>query len=1062
MFGGYHKTFGTAVAVLFCGLSSLFAAEGNPSAERATAILRASGVQGGLVVHLNCGRGKLTAALCANDRFIVQGLARDEEAVAAARKHIGSLDLYGQVSVRQWSGGQLPYGDNLVNLLVVSDPASVERDEITRALCPGGVAVKLDSETGSLKPETLFRKPRPDDIDDWTHYLHDAGNNAVAEDDRVGPPRHLQWKSGPTWSRSHEFSSSVQALISANGRLIGVIDEGIIGQPRGVPALWTLIARDAFNGVLLWKLPIDRINPQALTAVGDNVYVTLKSKGPLIILDAATGEIRHTCNETGRVDEIAVVGKRVILRTQLAGDRGRMGPHVAAADPEDGHLIWKRPVKGIANNTLVVGNGRVCYLGGSELVCLSLDNGEQLWSTPAKTSGRGYAVLYQGAVFLTGGSTRAYSLDTGQQLWTGPDGSPHARNPPGLFGAGGLIWTAWSSVGPRSFIWQHAEEIRNGFDPQTGEVKKTIAAKRLVTAGHHIRCYPPKATRRYLLLNKRGVEFFDLEGTNHMRANWTRGACGFGMLPANGFLYAPPSQCFCYQGVLLTGFNALAASREETGVGDQGVGGRSQESGRLQIGPAFGISSTAPIPHSASRIPHSNSWPTYRHDALRSGSIDAALPVNLDRVWETSLCAPAFGGEKPPTALTEMPRLRERPKGGLTPPVAAEGKVFVAEPDAHTIHAINAENGEHLWSFVADGRVDSPPTIFQGLCIFGCTNGHVYCLSAAKGQLAWRFRAAPEERQICAMGQVESAWPVHGSVLVRDGRVYCTAGRSSYLDGGIYLYALDALRGEIVYETRLRSEEPDVSQYGGRPFDIDGSRSDILVAGKEDVYLFQNRFSPDLTLQPMPRITKLGDRLGEPHLMTTDGFLDKTWFNRTYWMHSERWPGYYFTYRGPKSGRIVVFDDTTTYALKVYTERRGHSPEFQPGTGYRLIADRNTTKPVLDAMDIGAEKGRGFSRTELPIWSRKIPIRAHGMLLARDRLYIAGPPDLSSELDAYEAMIGKRGAVFRVVATTDGSQLAEFNMKEVPVFDGLIAAGDRLYMSTMDGTLICLGAKSPE
>ena len=307
------------------------------------------------------------------------------------------------------------------------------------------------------------------------------------------------------------------------------------------------------------------------------------------------------------------------------------------------------------------------------------------------------------------------------------------------------------------------------------------------------------------------------------------------------------------------------------------------------------------------------------------------------------------------------------------------------------------------------------------------------------------------------MGQVESAWPVHGSVLVRDGKVYCTAGRSSYLDGGIYVYALDPHNGEILHEILLQSEEPDVAKDGGRPFDIQGAKSDLLVAGKEDIYLFQNRFSPDLTLKPMPRITKLGDRQGEPHLMTTDGFLDKTWFNRTYWTHSERWPGYYFTYRGPKSGQIVVFDDTTTYALKVYTQRRGHSPEFQPGTGYQLIADRNTTKPVLDVMDIGAEKGRGFSRTELPIWSKRIPIRVHGMLLAREHLYLAGPPDLLPEQGAYEAMIGKKGALFRVVSTSDGSTLAEFKMDEVPVFDGLIAAGDRLYMSTMDGTLICLG-----
>jgi len=1023
-------------------------------------ILDATGVQGGLVVHLGSGDAKLTASLWANDRYIVQGLEHDPRRIEAARAHVRSLGLYGKVAVRHISGRRLPYGDNLVNLIVVSRQGQIAASEIQRVLAPRGVALvsqKLDAGAAGLVEEAAglpkwirYVKPVPEEIDDWTHYLHDAGNNAVAEDDRVGPPRHLQWKAGPTWSRSHEFSSSVQAMVSANGRLIGVIDEGIIGQPRGVPALWALIAYDAFNGIRLWRLPCDRIHPHALAAVGDKVYVTLTSGGLLSILDAATGETLHVCRQLGKVAEVAHCEDRLIVSTRSDARRGKVTPFVVAADPDDGTLLWKHATGQIVSNTMVAGGGRVCYCSDGELVCLSLEDGKELWRTSAKSGGRGYAVFYAGSVMLTGGSTRAYSLETGKLLWTGPDGSPHARNPPGLFGAGGLVWTAWGSVGPRSFVWQHQAETREGRDVATGEVRKTVSVERLVTAGHHIRCYPPKATHRYLLLNKRGVEFFDLEGTNHMRANWTRGACGFGMLPANGFLYTPPSQCFCYQGVLLTGLNALAAKREVPPP-DVVVDRRKP---RLQKGPAYGQAQTI---NQESPITNPTDWPTYRHDTLRSGSIDTSLPVELDRVWETSLCEPGFADVS--QASAEGPTLRDHPRGGLTPPVAAFGKVYVAEPDAHVVHAVDAKTGKHQWTFTAEGRVDSPPTLFAGLCIFGGTDGFVYCLSADDGQLVWRFEAAPEQRQICAMGQVESAWPVHGSVLLRDGLVYCTAGRSSHLDGGIYVYALGARSGQIVHQTRLHTEEPDVTKYGGRPFDMDGSRSDILVAGKEDIYLFQERFNADLTLEPMPRITKLGDRRGEPHLMTTDGFLDKTWFNRTFWTHSDRWPGYYFTYRGPKSGQILVFDDKRTYALKVYTERRGHSPEFQPGGGYQLIADRNTTEPVLDVMDIGAEKGRGFSRTELPIWVQRVPIRAHGMLLAGERLYLAGPPDLAEDAGAYEAMIGKRGAIFRVASTADGSTLAEFAMDDVPVFDGLIAAGGRLYMATMNGTLVCLGKK---
>ncbi len=292
MFVGYRRGFGAAAVVAVCGLSSLLVVQNGRAAEQAETILQTTGVQGGLVVHLGCADGQLTANLCKNDRFVVQGLERDPKLVDSARQHVDSLDRYGRVSVRQWLGTRLPYGDNLVNLLVISSEWSVDQDEVKRVLRPGGVAVTLDADQQPQKP---FRKPVPGDIDQWTHYLHDSGNNAVAEDDRVGPPRHLQWKSGPTWCRSHEFSSSVQAMVSANGRLIGVIDEGIVGQPRGVPEFWTLIARDAFNGILLWERPCSRINPHALVAIGDRVFITLQGRGPLSILDAATGETLHTC-----------------------------------------------------------------------------------------------------------------------------------------------------------------------------------------------------------------------------------------------------------------------------------------------------------------------------------------------------------------------------------------------------------------------------------------------------------------------------------------------------------------------------------------------------------------------------------------------------------------------------------------------------------------------------------------------------------------------------------------------------------------------------------------------
>ena len=67
----------------------------------------------------------------------------------------------------------------------------------------------------------------------------------------------------------------------------------------------------------------------------------------------------------------------------------------------------------------------------------------------------------------------------------------------------------------------------------------------------------------------------------------------------------------------------------------------------------------------------------------------------------------------------------------ITPPVVAQGKLLVAEKDAHTIVALDVETGRRLWDFTAGGRIDSPPTVHGGRALFGCTDGWIYCLDAS-------------------------------------------------------------------------------------------------------------------------------------------------------------------------------------------------------------------------------------------------------------------------------------------------------------------------------------------
>jgi hypothetical protein len=128
---------------------------------------------GGLVVHVGGSESEM-AALSSIKGFVIHGLHRSPEMVDATRDAIQSSGYYGKISVEIYDGKHLPYADNIVNLLFASEPESqLNEAEILRVLVPGGKA--------SVNGKTI-KKAIPNDIDEWPQYLHDSGNNAVAED----------------------------------------------------------------------------------------------------------------------------------------------------------------------------------------------------------------------------------------------------------------------------------------------------------------------------------------------------------------------------------------------------------------------------------------------------------------------------------------------------------------------------------------------------------------------------------------------------------------------------------------------------------------------------------------------------------------------------------------------------------------------------------------------------------------------------------------------------------------------------------------------------------------
>lgn len=1028
--------------------------------DQARQILDASGVKGGLIVHLGCGDGRLTAALHANDCYLVQGLDED---VAGARQYLQSLGLYGNVTAEAWTGERLPYVDGLVNLVVADRLGEVPMSEVIRVLAPLGVAL-IDGK------KTV--KPWPKDIDEWTHWQHDAGKNAVAHDTHVGPPRHVQWVAEPLWDRGHEVISSVGATVTARGRIFSVVDEGQTSI-YSLPSKWMLIARDAFNGVTLWKQPLPHWSgpvvlggftkgfaPQRLVADGDRVYLPLGEDAVLTSLDAATGATVKTLNEARATTQILCADGLLVVVM-----RGTSLLLAARADTLE--VLWRADCH---TQSPALAAGRVYFWADNQVSALDARTGREVWRTPfrvppAKGKRRPMAVtlmVHDGTAYVAGGARlAALSAATGKLIWERND-APIAKGE--LFSAGGLLWRT------------QGDKII-GHDPAMGDIRKTVDASAVFTPGHHPRCYPAKATERYLITNNRGAEFVSWTSAEQVQNDWVRGSCGYGILPANGLLYAPPNPCFCYPGAKIIGFNALAPAGKNMERAVPSVE-------RLQRGSAYDANHVSRVAN------HAVDWPTYRHDGQRSGATTCDVPTQLAPRWTADL------------------------RGPITPPVECDGRLFVAAKDEHTLHVFSADTGRQLWQFVAGGRIDSPPTVWGELVLFGCADGWVYCLRAGDGELAWRFQAAPSPEQIVAFGQLESPWRVHGSLLLRDGLAYCTAGRSSYLDGGIYLYALDPVAGQVVHQARLNTWTRTREDAQGKPFvpayHMEGARSDILVSQGGFIYLGQFKFDPQLRRQDAPYVlpdarhkTVAMNLTGQPfvaanetaedyeahqrewiertqknlvaqlrqghatfnygvrrmgrHVFATSGFLDDSWFNRTYWMYAADWPGFYIAHRAAKTGQLLVVGPQKTYAVQAFPSRNLQSPLFTPGNkGYLLFADANDNEPVLDDRTVEVTKGWGFTRTAPPVWFDWVPIRIRGMVLAGQKLYVAGPPDVVDPADPMAAFEGRKGGVLRAYSSTHGEELSEVKLKAPPVFDGVIAAAGRLFLSLADGRVLCL------
>ncbi len=1004
-------------------------------------------VQGGLVVQLGAAELNTAARLSNTGRYIIHVLDTNTADVKEARETLKTRGVYGLAFAETLTNPTyLPYTENLVNVVVVHSLGNTPLTELLRVITPRGTllafsrsglnATKLKAggfvsisrqEDGTF----IARKPWPKNMDTWSHTRHGAGGNAVSLDTAVGPPKRVRWVAAAM--------SEVEGLVTDDGR-------NFYG---GV------LARDSFNGLRLWHrdltkgelndpaFNLPRLSSSRARPIASGKYLFAVVKGKLVALNSATGKIAREYPGIGIPKE--VIHHRDVV---IAADNKQ----IRAFSTTTAKQLWHQEVGeprnlAAANKTVSFIKGRLKRGEQAEAFAIDLYSGKIKWQVSHfpwlnkvyRTVMHGEHLAFEVSSLNdhdAGNGLHVLSAETGQLAWEKnfPPGMNHRRQARAMFTEkdlwilhGGKENTETKEGTTRSPIQVSA------LDPKTGKILKTLPAG----LAH---CFPPVATPKYVfagVLDMTDMITGDILANRITKANCSREN---GWVPANGLIYTTPKHCTCWP--MLRGFVAMApASPDQANPEKQPI---DQIKFPLVKGTAF--------PDPKAEKTSNKDWATYRSDRWRSGSSSGGGPKTLETKWRTKLTDPA--------AMPDGPIIqdwRENPfvKGPISAPTIANGRVFVARPDAHEVVALNAATGKQQWHFTARGRVDLPPTIYRGLALFGCHGGYVYAVRTDNGKLVWQFRAAPVDERIVAYGQVESAWPVPGAVLVRSNTAYFVAGRQQLADGGVSIFAVDPMTGKKQWVHRLDQIPQKADPTGKNPFKgfyensgLEFDPVDILHEEGSGIAMSRWIFSNDggsVNVDKWNAFAKLDTGGGA------------VWVPRGSWNYGAR---HQDRFRGEAPRRpLVVFRNG-----QVYGQLNGSTDIF------RRDFDAESVKKFNGKWITGWAASQKAKKGEKPFRTYRV---AEGAKWTVDRFTAAEekakPFKVGAQMynDIHAMALAGNGRLYnvhkdgrlKVFNTADGSVVAERKVP-APMWDGLAIAENKVFLSTLTGTVLCLGNNS--
>ena len=217
----------------------------------------------------------------------------------------------------------------------------------------------------------------------------------------------------------------------------------------------------------------------------------------------------------------------------------------------------------------------------------------------------------------------------------------------------------------------------------------------------------------------------------------------------------------------------------------------------------------------------------------------------------------------------EFPRVREVWKIADVADIASRGAIsgntYIYTNTAGAVHAVNAKNGKHIWSFKSGNKIFSAPCISGDTVIITSCDGYIYALTLEEGSLIWKHDT---EYPIVATPAVAGGVVYTGSgngkfhaIDLKDGSpVWECSGLSGYIEAkpaidsknlyigtwGAKFYAIERKSGKTVWEFdtgKGRYFSPGACWPQAVPYTADGkSRSQVVVLSSDN---FLRAFDPD-------------------------------------------------------------------------------------------------------------------------------------------------------------------------------------------------------------------------